>query len=109
MCNLPGMVGHPRVHTTTDNQPICMPGNSNITVLGKLSKLVMKGLYMVELVVHNNLLYGVVVNCGYVTPKTGQVAVILINDTNKNTQIWQPLLANKMYEVEMHPWQYHSM
>ena len=38
----------------TNNQPICVPGNSTITVLGKLSKLVIKGLYMVELPAHNN-------------------------------------------------------
>ena len=53
----------------TNNQPICVPGNSTITVLGKLSKLVTKGSYMIELAVDNNLPPGVVVNCSYVTPK----------------------------------------
>ena len=46
-----------------NKQPICVPGNSMITVLGKLLKLVKKGLYLVESAVHNNLPSGVVVNC----------------------------------------------
>ena len=90
----------------TNNQPICVLGNSTITVPGKVSKLVTKGLYMIELAVHNNLPSGVVVNHSYVTPKTGQVAVILINTTTSNIWICQPLLATEIYEVELHPWQY---
>ena len=39
---------------------------------------------MGELAAHNNLPYDVVVNCSYVTPKAGQVAVILINTTIRN-------------------------
>ena len=39
---------------------------------------------MIELAAHNNLLAGVVVNHSYVTPKAGQVAVILINTTNRS-------------------------
>ena len=68
----------------TNKQPICVPGNSMITVLGKLSKLVKKGSYLVESTVHNNLPSGVVVNCSYATSKAGQVAVILINTTSRN-------------------------
>ena len=49
------------------------------------------------------------VNCSYITPKVGQVAVILINTTSRNIWIWQPLLAAKIYEVELHPWQYKSI
>ena len=56
---------------------------------------------------HNNLPSGVVVNCSYVTPKAGQVVVILINTTNRNIWICQPLLAAKIYDVELYPWQYH--
>ena len=80
----------------TNNQPICVPGNSTITGPGKLSKLVTKGLYMVELAVYNNLPSGVVVNHSYVTSKAGKAAVILINTTNRNIWICQPLLAAKM-------------
>ena len=61
-----------------------MPGNSTVTVPGKLSKLVTKGLYMVELAMHNNLPSGVAVNHSYITPKAGQVVVILINTTSRN-------------------------
>ena len=89
----------------TDNQPIYLPCNATITVPGKLSKLVTKGLYMVELALHN-IPSGVVVNNSYVTPKAGQVVVILINTTNRNIWIHQPLLAAKIYEVKLHPWQY---
>ena len=86
-----------------NNQPICVPGNSTIMVLGKLLKLVNKGLDMVELAVHNNLPSGVVVNHSYATPKAGQVAVILINTTSRKVWIHQPLLAAKIFEVELHP------
>ena len=85
-----------------NNQPICVPGNSMIMVLDKLLKLVTKGLYMVELAVHNNLPSGVVVNCSYVIPKAGQVVVILVNTTSRNIWICQPLSAAKIYEVELH-------
>ena len=92
-----------------NKQPICVPGNSTITVPGKLSKLVKKGSYLVESAVHNNLPSGLVVNCSYATSKAGQVAVILINITSRNIWIHQPLLAAEIYEVELHPWQYKSV
>ena len=40
----------------------------------------------------------------YVTPKVEQVAVILINTTNRNIWNSQPLLATNIYELELHPW-----
>ena len=69
-----------------NNQLICVLGTSIIMVLGKVSKLVTKGSYMIELAVHNNLLSAVVVNHSYDTPMAGQVVVILINTTGRN--IW---------------------
>ena len=54
-----------------NSEPICVPGNSTITVPGKLSKIVTKRLYMVELAAHNNLPSGVVVNHSYAIPKAG--------------------------------------
>ena len=92
-----------------NKQPICVPGNSTITVPGKLSKLVKNGSYLVESAAHNNLPSGVVVNRSYATSKAGQVVVILINTTSRNIWICQPLLAAKVYEVELHPWQYKSI
>ena len=41
--------------------------------------------------------------------KRGQVAVIVINTTSRNIWICQPLLAAKIYKVELHPWQYKSI
>ena len=64
---------------------------------------------MLELAGQKNLQSGVVVNCSYVTPKVEQVAVILINTNNRNIWICQLLLAAKIYEVELHPWQYYLM
>ena len=92
-----------------DSQLIWVPGNSTIPLTGKLSKLVAKGTYIIELAVHKNLPSSVVVNQSYVTPKVGQVAVILINTNNRNIWIHQPLLAAEMHEVELHLWQYCSV
>ena len=64
---------------------------------------------MTELATHNNLPSGVIVNHSYVTSKAGQVAVFLINTTSRNIWIHQPLLAAKIHEVELHPWQYKSI
>ena len=63
---------------------------------------------MIQLAVHNNLPSGGVVYHNYVTPKAGQV-VILINTTSRNIWICQPLLAAKVYEVKLHHWQYKSI
>ena len=49
------------------------------------------------------------VNHNYVTSKAGQVVVILINTTSRNICICQPLLAAKIFEAELHPWQYKSI
>ena len=38
---------------------------------------------MIELAAHNNLPSGIMVSCSYVTPKAGQVVVILINTTHR--------------------------
>ena len=90
----------------TDHQPICAPGNATITVPGKISKVNNKGSYMLKTAAHANLPSGIVVNCSYDTPKLGRMSVILVNTTNRNIWIRQPLLAADIYEVELHPWQY---
>ena len=88
-----------------DHQPICVPHNATIAVLGKMSLLVVKRSYMLEMAEHN-LPSNVVVNCSYITPKAGWKAVILINTTNGNIWFCHPLLAADVYEVELHPWQF---
>ena len=82
--------------------------NATITVPGKISKVNNKGSYMLETAAHANLPSGIVVNCSYDTPKSGRMSVILVNTTNRNIWIRQPLLAADIYEVELHPWQYHT-
>ena len=37
------------------------------------------------------------------------MAVILINTTNRNIWIHQPVLAADVYDVELHPLQYHTV
>ena len=94
---------------SNEHQSVYVPGSATITVLGKVSKLAIKGSHMIELAAQNNLPSGVVINCSYATPKAGQVVVILINTTNRNIWICQPLLAAEVYEVELHPLQYNSV
>ena len=64
---------------------------------------------MVEFASHNNLPSGVVVNRSYATSKAGQVVVTINNTTTRNIWMCQPLLAAKIFEVELHPWQYKSI
>ena len=90
----------------SNHQPICVPGNATITVLGKISKINNKGSHMLKTAAYANLPSGIVVNCSYDTPKSGRMSVILVNTISRNIWIRQPLLAADIYEVELHPWQY---
>ena len=47
-------------------------------------------------------------DCSYVTSKTGRMLVILVNTTNRNIWIRQPLLAANIYGKELHPRQYNA-
>ena len=78
------------------NQPICVPGNSALTILGRLGKntKVPSGTsYLIDTAVMNNLLQGISVNHCLVHPNGRAVPVILMNQNNYNVWIWQPLLA----------------
>ena len=92
----------------TDHQPICVSGNATIMVPGKISKINNKGSYMLETAAHTNLPSGIIVTHSYDTLKSGRMALILVNTTSRNIWIRQPLLAADIYEVELHPWQYHA-
>ena len=92
----------------TDHQSICVSGNATTTVQGKISKINNKGSYMLDTATHANLPSGVVVNHSYDTPKSGRMSVILVNTTSRNIWIRQLLVAAYIYEVELHPWQYHT-
>ena len=81
-------------------QPICIPGNSTITILRCTSKLPSRITCLVEQVEHHNLLLGIVINRGMATPKARSIPVILINTNRYNVWIRQPLLAAKLFDVE---------
>ena len=92
----------------THHQPICVPGNATITILGKSSKINSKRSYMLETAAHAFFPSGILVNHSYDIPKLGRMSVILVNTTSRNIWIRQPLLAVDIYEVELHPWQYYA-
>ena len=91
------------------NQPICMPGNSALTILGRLGKntKVPSGTpCLIDTAAVNNLWQGISVNHCLVHPKGSAVVVIIMNQNNYNVWIWQPLLAAEIYRVEHLPWDY---
>ena len=55
---------------------------------------------------HHNLPHGLVVNSCCVTAKARKVPVILINTTDQNIWVRQPLLAAEIFEAEAEPQQY---
>ena len=90
-------------------QPICVPGNSALTILGRLGKntKVPSGTpCLIDTAAVSNLLQGISVNCCLVHPRGKTVLVILMNQNNNNIWIQQPLLAAEIYTVEHLPWNY---
>ena len=83
--------------------PICIPGNLSITVLGHTTKVHPKAVCLVEQAEHHNLPQGIVVNRCVATVKSRSVPVILINTNKQNVWLWQPLLAAELYIAEYHP------
>ena len=91
------------------NQPICVPGNSALTILGRLGKntKVPSGTpCLINTAAVSNLLQGISVNHCLVHPKGRMVPIILMNQNNHNFWIQQPLLAVEIYWVEHLPWNY---
>ena len=86
-----------------------MPGNSALTILGRLGKntRVPSGTpCLIDTAAINNLLQGISVNHCPAHPKGNVVPVIVINQNNYNVWIQQPLLAAGIYWVEHLPWDY---
>ena len=83
--------------------PICIPGNSVITVLGHTTKIHPKAVCLVQQAEHHNLPQGIVVNRCVAKVKSRYMPVILINTTRQNVWLWQRLLAAELYTVEYHP------
>ena len=98
---LDGPVG--TVQIGMDKEPICIPGNAMLTVPGNTSKIEKGQSYIVEQVAHHNLPHGLVVNSCCIKPKARRVPVILINTTDQNIWVRQPLLAAELFEVEVEP------
>ena len=77
--------------------PVCVPGNSAITVLGQTSKIPSKLTCLVEQAQHHNLPPGIMINRCMATTKARSVPVILVNTNRQNVWIQQPLLATKLF------------
>ena len=92
----------------TKQQPICIPGNSTITILGHTSKLPSRITCLVEQVEHHNLLLGIVINRCLATPKARSIPVILINTNRYNVWIRQPLLAAELFDAECNEIEYRA-
>ena len=102
-----GLLGKVLIGNT--NEPICVPGNSALTILGRLDKNteVPSGIpCLIDTAAVNNLPLGISVNHCLVHAKGSVVLVILMNQNNYNVWIWQPLLAAEIYWVEHLPWDY---
>ena len=84
------------------NNPICIPGNSVISIPRHTTKVHPKAVCLVEQAEHHNLPQGIVVNRGVATVKSRSMLVILINTTKQNVWLWQPLLTAELYTAEYH-------
>ena len=105
--NKDGLLGKVLVGNAT--QPICVPGNSALTILGRLGKntKVPSGTpCLIDTAAVSNLPQGISVNCCLVHPRGKMVPVILMNQNNHNIWIQHPLLAAEIYSVEHLPWDY---
>ena len=105
--NEDGLLG--KVLVCNGTQPICVPGNSALTIpdrLGKNTKVPSGTPCLIDTAAVSNLLQGISVNCCLVHPRGKMVLVILMNQSNHNIWIWQPLLAAEIYVVEHLPWDY---
>ena len=105
--NKDGLLGKVLVGNVT--QPICVPGNSALTIPGRLGKniKVPSGTAcLIDTAAVNNLPQGISVNCCLVHPRGMTVPVILMNQNNHSILIQQPLLAAEIHEAEHLPWNY---
>ena len=102
--NFDDATGHIRQVTIgSKKNPICIPGNSVITVPGHTTKIHPKAVCLVEQAEHHNLPPGIVVNRCVAKVKSRSMPVILINTNKQNVWLWQPFLATELYTVEYHP------
>ena len=105
--NEDGLLG--RVWKGNTSQPICVPGNSALTIPGRFGKNTRTpngtpGL--IDTAAVNNFLQGISVNHCLTHPDGSVVPVNVINQKNHNIWIWQPLLVAEIFWVEHLPWDY---
>ena len=93
-----GLIG--QVTIGTKQQPICIPGNCTITILGCTNKLPSKVTCLVEQVEHYNLPLCIVINWCMAILKARTIPVIIINTNRYNVWIREPLLAAELFDVE---------
>ena len=92
----------------TKQQPIYIPSNSTITILGHTNELLPRITCLVEQVEHHNLPLGIVINWCVAIPKTMTLPVIIINSNRYNVWVRQPLLAAKLYDSECNKIEYRA-
>ena len=105
--NEDGLLGKVLIGNT--NKPICVSGNSALTIpsrLGKNTKVPSGTPCLIDTAAVNNLPQGISANCCFVHPKGSAVPVIVMNQNNYNVWIWQSLLVAEIYWVEHLPWDY---
>ena len=90
-----GAIG--QVTIGSKQNPVCIPSNSALTVMGQTSKIPSKLTCLVEQAQHHNLPPGIVINRCMATTKARSVPVILVNTNRQNVWIQQPLLATELF------------
>ena len=93
-----GAIG--QVTVGSRKNPVCIPGNSALTVPGQTSKIPTKLTCLVEQAQHHNLPPGIVINRCLATTKARSVPVILVNTNRQNVWIRQPLLAAELFGTD---------
>ena len=68
----------------SEQNPVCVSGNSALTVLGQTNKIPSKLTCLVEQAQHHNLPPGIVINRCVATTKARSVPVILVNTNRQN-------------------------
>ena len=86
------------------NQPICVPGNSALTISGRLgtnTRIPSSTPCLIDTAAVNNLPQGISVNHCLTHPKGSVMLVIVINQNNHNIWIQQPLLAAEIFGLNI--------
>ena len=86
-----------------------MPGNSALTIpgrIGKKIKICSATPCLIDTAAVSNLPWGTSINHCLAHPKGNVVLVTVVNQSNHNVWLQQPLLVAEMFYVEHLPWDY---